>query len=153
MSSLPEDLQDLLVCLHDAGAEFLVVGGVAVAFHGHPRATKDLDVLVRATPDNSKRVFAALGAFGAPIDAFDVGADDFAEYEGFLQVGVAPIRADILTRVSGISFDEARAESATMIVGGRAIPLIGLRALVRNKRAAGRPQDIADVAALRHLLE
>ena len=74
------DFRDLLVELSDAKAEFVVVGGYAVAFHGHPRATKDLDVLVRPTPSNAARVYAALAAFGAPLNSFEVSVEDFADY-------------------------------------------------------------------------
>jgi hypothetical protein len=145
---LPDDFRDLLIELHDAGAQFVVVGGHAVAFHGHPRATKDLDVLVRPDPPNAERVYRALAAFGAPLDTFEVSAADFAAYDGLLQIGLPPRRIDILNRASGISFDEAIADSQTFEVEGRAIPVIGLAALLQNKRAAGREQDRADVAAL-----
>lgn len=148
MIDLPDDFRDLLVELHDAGAAFVVLGGHAVAFHGYPRATKDLDVLVRADPANALRVYRALAAFGAPLDSFEVRADDFATYDGVLQIGLPPRRIDILNRVAGIAFQEAIAAGDTFEVEGRRIPVIGLDALLRNKRAAGRPQDVADVTAL-----
>jgi hypothetical protein len=148
MIELNEDFRDLLVALHDAGARFVVVGGYAVAFHGHPRATKDLDVLVLPEPDNAKCVYSALAAFGAPLDAFEVRSEDFATYDGVLQLGVPPRRIDILNRVDGISFAEAVADGQTFEVDGRAIPVIGLDALLKNKRASGREQDVADVKAL-----
>lgn len=129
----------------------MVIGGHAVAFHGHPRATKDLDVLVRATADNARRVYAALAAFGAPLQAFEVGAGDFATYDGVLQLGVPPLRIDILNRAAGIDFEEAVAGGATFELDGRAIPVICRDALLKNKRAAGRPQDLADVEALERL--
>jgi hypothetical protein len=145
---LPEDFRDLLVELHDAGAEFVVVGGHAVAFHGHPRATKDLDVLVRAAPDNAARVYRALAAFGAPLSSFEVSETDFATYDGVLQIGLPPRRIDILNRATGITFAEAVADGETFEIEGRAIPVIGRHALLKNKRATGREQDIADVKAL-----
>jgi hypothetical protein len=145
---LPEDFRDLLVELADAGAEFVVLGGHAVAFHGHPRATRDLDVLIRAVTANSERVYQALAAFGAPLETFEVKAADFASYDGVLQIGLPPRRIDILNRVDGISFDEAVADGAHFILEGRRIPVIGRAALLRNKRATGRPQDVADVAAI-----
>lgn len=148
MIELPDDFRDLLVALSEAGAEFVVLGGHAVAFHGHPRATKDLDVLVRPSADNAKRVYSALAAFGAPLSAFDVGEADFATYDGVLQMGVPPVRIDILNRADGITFDEAVAENAKFELDGRAIPVIGRAALLKNKRAAGRDQDLADVKAL-----
>jgi hypothetical protein len=148
MIELFDDFRDILVELHKAGARFVVLGGHAVAFHGHPRATKDLDVLVEADPSNAKRVYAALAAFGAPLSAFEVGVEDFASYDGVLQIGVPPRRIDIINRADGISFAEAVADGESFDLDGCAIPVIGLAALLKNKRAAGRPQDLADVKAL-----
>ncbi|HEX7603105.1 MAG TPA: hypothetical protein VF316_15920, partial [Polyangiaceae bacterium] len=148
MIQLPDDFRDLLIELRNAEADFVVLGGHAVAFHGHPRATKDLDILVRPSPENAVRVYRALAAFGAPLTAFAVQADDFATYDGVLQIGLPPRRIDILNRADGITFDEAIAEAKTFEIEGRAIPVIGLDALLRNKRAAGRLQDLADVEAL-----
>jgi predicted nucleotidyltransferase len=145
---LPDDFRDMLTCLCDAGAQFVVVGGYAVAFHGHPRATKDLDVLVRADAENAHRVYKALADFGAPIDAFDVKVDDFAGYDGVLQIGVPPLRIDILTSITGISFATAIENAPQIEVDGRHVPIIGLDALLANKRAAGREQDLADAAIL-----
>jgi hypothetical protein len=148
MIELPEDFRDLLLELADASAEFVLVGGHAVAYHGHPRATKDMAVLIRATGSNADRVYRALAAFGAPLEAFAVGATDFASYDGVLQIGLPPRRIDILNRVDGITFDEAIADGAGFILDGRRICVIGHAALVKNKRAAGRPQDLADVAVI-----
>lgn len=145
---LPEDFRDLLVALHDAGAEFVVIGGYAVAFHGHPRATLDLDVLVRADPQNASRVYRALAAFGAPLDTLAVNPSDFATRGDVLQIGLPPRRIDVLNRADGITFDEAVAEHTTFELEGRPIRIIGRAALLKNKRAAGRAQDLADVQAL-----
>jgi hypothetical protein len=151
VNELFDDFRDLLVELHDAGAEFVVVGGHAVAFHGHPRATKDLDVLVRPSPENAERVYRALGSFGAPLQAFEVGVEDFASYDGILQIGVPPRRIDLINRASGVSFDEAVAAGECFEVAGRSVPVLGREALLKNKRAAGLPQDLADVDALERL--
>ena len=148
MTELPEDFRDLLIELADVGADFVLVGGHAVAFHGHPRATKDMDVLIRADTSNAERVYKALAAFGAPLEAFQVAAADFATYEGVLQIGLPPRRVDILNRADGITFDEAVAEGISFALEGRTIPVIGFAALIKNKRASGRAQDVADVAAL-----
>lgn len=148
MIELPDDFRDVLVELADAEAEFVVIGGHAVAYHGHPRATKDLDVFVRATEENAKRVYAALGAFGAPIQAFDVRAEDFTTYDGVLQLGVPPVRIDIVNRISGVTFDAAIASGDAFELEGRRIPVIGRDALVENTTVAGRPQDLADIDAL-----
>ena len=148
MIELADDFRDLLVELHDAGAEFVVVGGHAVAFHGHPRATKDLDVLIRPEPENAERVYRGLAAFGAPLQSFEVGPSDFATYDGVLQIGIPPLRIDIVNRATGITFEEAVEEGAQFELEGRAIPVIGRRALLKNKRATGRTQDLADAEAL-----
>jgi predicted nucleotidyltransferase len=148
MIDLPADFRDILIELHDAGAEFVVLGGHAVGFHGHPRATKDLDILVRATEANAQRVYRALAEFGAPLASFAVSVADFATYDGVLQIGVPPVRIDVITRATGITFDSAVADGESLELDGRRIPVIGREALLANKRAAGRPQDLADVAAL-----
>ena len=151
MIELPDDFRDLLLALADAGAEFVILGGHAVAFHGHPRATKDLDVLVRANRQNAERVYRALAAFGAPLSQFEVAEADFVTYDGVLQMGVPPLRIDILNRADGITFDEAIADGAGFELDGRKIPVIGRPALLKNKKAAGREQDLADVKALERL--
>lgn len=148
MIELPADFRDLLVALCDAGADFVVVGGYAVAYHGHPRATKDIDILVRPDPANAERVYSGLAAFGAPLDAFDVSAEDFTDYEGVLQIGVPPSRIDLINRATGIGFDEALEDAGSFEVDGRTVRVIGLAALLRNKRTVGRAQDLADVEAL-----
>jgi hypothetical protein len=125
----------------------VVLGGHAVAFHGHPRATKDLDVLVRARPDNAERVYRALAAFGAP--RFFRGARRrLRELRRNAADRVPPRRIDILNKADGITFDEAIESGESFTVEGRHIPIIGRAALLKNKRAAGRPQDLADIAAL-----
>ena len=148
MIELFDDFRDLLIELYDAGAKFVVLGGHAVAFHGHPRATKDLDVLVEPDPENARRVYAALAAFGAPLASFEVGVEDFSSYDGILQLGVAPRRIDIINPADGITFAEAVAGGETFEIEGRPMPIIGRSALIKNKRAAGREQDAADVKAL-----
>ena len=142
------DFRDLLVELVDAGAEFVLVGGHAVAVHGHPRATKDLDVFVRPTAANAERVLRALTAFGAPLGQLGIGQADFSRPGSTIQLGVAPVRIDLLTSIDGIDFDAAQCDHASLSLEGRSIPVIGLAALLANKRASGRPQDLADIAAL-----
>ena len=148
LTALPADFRELLVELYDAGADFVLLGGYAVAFHGHPRATKDMDVLIRADAANAERVYRALAAFGAPLDGLGVTPADFTTYAGVLQIGLPPRRIDLINRASGISFDEAIADAPTLELDGRPIPVIGIAALLKNKRASGRAQDLADVEAL-----
>jgi hypothetical protein len=138
-----EDFLDLLSALLDAEARFLLVGAYAVAAHGHPRATKDLDVFVEATPDNAHRVFAALRSFGAPL--FGMTEQDISSPGKGLMMGVAPRRIDIITKISGVEFADAWAHRIECDIGGVPCPVIGLDELIDNKRAAGRAQDLADL--------
>jgi len=107
-----------------------------------------MDVLIRANSENAQRVYQALADFGAPLDAFQVKAEDFATYIGVLQIGLPPRRIDVLNRADGITFDEAIAEGANFMLEGRRIPVIGRAALIKNKLAADWAQDLADIAAL-----
>ncbi len=142
---LHPDFRDLLVALADERADFVLVGGWAVAVHGHPRGTDDLDVLVRPAPDNAQRVFRALASFGAPVAAHGVTPELFAR-EGYgYRMGVKPHLIEILTVADGITFDDALEQHLGVVVDGRTIPVIGRGALIRNKRAAGRAKDLADV--------
>ena len=148
---LNDDFRDLLVELGEAGARFLVVGGYAVGAHGAERATKDLDVFVGTDPDNAARVVAALAAFGAPLAAHGVTPADFSTPQSVYQLGVPPNRIDVLTSISGVSFAEAWERRTESTIDGIAIPVISLSDLIQNKRAAGRPADLADVDLLRRL--
>jgi hypothetical protein len=144
------DFLDLLRALVDAEARFLVVGAYAVGIHGHPRATKDLDVWVEASETNAPKVMQALRAFGAPL--MGLTAADLVMPGNGLQIGVEPGRIDVLTKISGVDFQTAwpdRIEAA--FASDLRCSVIGLEALLANKRAAARPQDLADVAALDRL--
>lgn len=140
------DFLDLLRSLCDAEARFLVVGAYAVSFHAEPRATGDLDIWVEPTPENARRVYAALAAFGAPLD--DLGVDDLADPRIVFQMGVAPRRIDILTAITGVGFAEAWPDRAEASYGGVRFPILGRDALIKNKRALGRPKDLLDVELL-----
>lgn len=141
----------MLTCLCDANAEFLIVGGYAVAHHGHVRATKDLDVFVRPTKENAAKVMVALTAFGAPVGALGVSEADFSTAGKVVQLGLPPLRIDLVTGLSGIDFVAASQSSGALEIDGRRIGVIGLDALLQNKRASARPQDLADVAILEEL--
>lgn len=145
------DFLDLLRELLAAEVQFMVVGAYAVGVHGRPRATKDLDVWVRASVENAPRIVAALRSFGAPLAGLT--EEELRSAGPGLQIGVPPIRIDIITKISGISFEDAwpsRIEAS--FSDGLKCPVIGIADLIRNKRASGRPQDIADVAALEAIL-
>ena len=147
-AKLPEDFIDLLTELHEAKVEFLLIGGWAVVLYGHVRSTDDIDIFVRATLDNSQRVYEALEKFGAPLSAHKVTAEHFATEGDAYRFGVAPLKAEVLTKISGVTFDEALQGSGSFDLNGRAIPYIGRAALIRNKKAAGRHKDLADVEEL-----
>jgi len=125
---------------------YLVVGAHALGYWGLPRATGDFDLLIEPTDDNARRVFAALQAFGAPL--FDLTVADLATPGVVFQIGVPPYRIDLITRVSGVTFDEAWSERAVAELPGLSLPIIGRQALIRNKRASGRPKDLVDLQML-----
>ena len=143
-----EDFRDLLAALLGSEARFLVVGAHAMAVHGVPRATGDIDVWIARDGDNVERVWSALGRFGAPVAAMGVSQDDLARPGIVVQIGLPPRRIDILTSISGVDFEEAWPERVTHDVDGLAVPFLGRAALVRNKRASGRTKDQADLEAL-----
>jgi hypothetical protein len=151
LEGLNEDFRDLLVHLADGGAEFVIVGAYALAFHGAPRASGDIDLFVRPDPANAGRVLEALARFGAPLGAAGVAAADFERPGTVYQIGLPPRRIDVLTEISGVTFDEAWTSRVTGEVDGRTVSFIGRAALLKNKEAAGRPQDLADAARLRRL--
>jgi hypothetical protein len=143
---LNPDFRDMLSALSDAGADFLVVGAYAMAAHGFPRATGDLDLWVRPTRENAQRVWEALAQFGAPKSQLRV--EDFCTPEIVYQIGVAPRRIDILTSVSGVDFEVAWLNRLSIELEGLRIPVIGRQELLANKRASGRPKDLADAETL-----
>jgi hypothetical protein len=142
----PPDFLDLLIELNRADAKYLLVGGHAVAFHGRPRATKDIDLWLEASPENAGRVLCALRAFGAPLGT--LSERDLAGPGSGFRMGTPPFRIELLTKVSGVSFDEAWPRRELWDLDGTPLAVIGRVELLRNKRAAGRPQDLADVDVL-----
>ncbi len=140
------DFAEILAELSAAGAQFLVVGAHAVAAHARPRATGDLDVWVRPTSENAEKVWSALVAFGAPLH--ELTEEDLASEDLVFQMGVEPGRIDILTTIEGVRFEDAWNRRMTLDLGGQSIPLIGLDDLMQNKRALGRPKDLADLDEL-----
>jgi len=148
---LNDDFLDVLHALAEAGADFIVVGAHALAAHGLIRATGDLGILVRPTRANAARVMSALRAFGAPLDAHGVRANDFETIGNVYQLGLAPRRIDLLTSISGVSFDEAWASRQAVRFGDVPASVLGKDVLIRNKRAAGRPRDLVDADELERL--
>jgi hypothetical protein len=148
LEGLNEDFRDILVGLADAGVDFLIVGAYALGFHGAPRASGDIDLLVRPSADNAARVVTALLAFGAPLAAHGVSAEDFARPGTVYQIGLPPRRIDILTEITGVGFDEAWASRVVATVSRRTVNVLGREAFLKNKLATGRPKDLADAARL-----
>ena len=144
-----QDFLDLLSALNVAEARFLVVGAYAVGVHGHPRATKDLDVWVEATAENAPKLMRALREFGAPLG--DLTESDLASVGKGFKMGEPPRRIDVLTQIEGMTFERAWPRRSEALFGDVRCAVIGLDDLLANKRAAGRPQDLADVAALERL--
>ena len=137
------DFKDLLSEFNARGVEFLVVGAHALAAHGRVRATGDLDVWVRPESGNAKRVMEALAAFGAPLR--DLSAEDLSRPGTIFQIGVAPLRIDVLTGIDAVEFDEAWSSRVVAQFAGETVPVLSVSHLIRNKRAVGRAQDLADV--------
>jgi hypothetical protein len=138
------DFAEILSELIAAGAEFLVVGAFAVAAHGNPRATGDIDIWVRPTRANAEKVLRALRAFGAPL--FGLSIDDLVDEQTVFQIGVAPVRIDILAGIDGVEFEDAWPRRVEASLGGARVPVLSLHDLAANKRVAGRPKDLADLA-------
>jgi hypothetical protein len=135
---MTEDWTDVLVALAAAGARFMVVGAHAMAVHGVPRATQDLDVWVEATETNARRVWSALVGFGAPLEDLGIEAADFLKPDTVVQLGLPPNRIDILTGITGVEdFASAWGERVERQVAGRSVPFLGRETLIRNKRAVG----------------
>lgn len=144
---LNPDFKDILSCLKEEEAEFLIVGAYALAAHGLPRATGDIDIWVRRSAENAAKVLRALSAFGAPLS--NLTEQDFISPEMVLQIGVEPCRIDILTSIDGIEFDEAWKNKVNLIVDEIAIYILSKADLLKNKLAAGRDKDQGDIAWLK----
>lgn len=138
-----QDFSDLLSEFNAQSVEYLVVGAHALAAHGHIRATKDLDVWVRPDPANARRVLQALRNFGAPL--LDLSESDLSEPGITFQIGVEPLRIDILTRIDGVAFDEAWDGRVLATFARIPVTVLSKAYLIQNKRASGRKQDLADV--------
>jgi S1-C subfamily serine protease len=151
LAPVPEDFVDLVACLNAEAVDFIIVGAHALAIYGSPRATGDLDVLVRPASENAQRVFRALVSFGAPIVQHGLTIADFSTPGTVYQMGLPPHRIDILTEISGVTYDEASADATTAKLGSERARFIGLDAMIRNKRATGRTKDLADAEALEEI--
>jgi len=145
------DFKDLLQALNDADAEYLVVGGYAVIEHTEPRYTKDIDVWVNNTRENAERVLAALAEYGAPVG--DLSIEYLTSDDAFFQIGVEPVRIDIIMNLIGLDFETCWKRRLVAQVDGLPVSFIAIRDLITNKEASGRPMDLVDVERLKKRID
>lgn len=139
---LSKDFKEFIELLNENKVRYLVVGGYAVAFHGHPRYTKDLDVWIELSPDNANKILEALKKFG--FGSLGLKPGDFLQSDQIIQLGYPPNRIDILTTLKDLKFEDCYNTKIGVEIQGLPIYFIDIENLKKNKRAAGRPQDIAD---------
>jgi predicted nucleotidyltransferase len=144
--ALSKDWREFLELLNSRGVDYVIVGAQSVAFHGRPRYTGDLDILVRPTPENARLLVDLVKQFGFAHSGFK--ETDFIEPEQMIQLGRAPNRIDLLSSISGVTTDEAFASKVSADLDGIPVFILGKDALIQNKRAVGRPQDLADLDIL-----
>ena len=140
------DFRELLALLNDHKVEYMIVGGYALAFHGAPRFTADLDILVNASPENSRRIIQALEQFG--FKSVGLNEEDFRHPEKVVQLGVPPVRIDLITSLTGVTWEEAFSGKAEGKYGELPVYFLGREQFIVNKRALGRKRDLADLEAL-----
>jgi predicted nucleotidyltransferase len=146
---LQKDLREFIASLNSNKVEYVIVGAFALAFHGRPRYTGDIDILVRPSPDNAAKLEHAISRFG--FSSAGLSAADFVEPNQVIQLGRAPNRIDILTSLTGVPFEDVWSDRVESEIDGLSVAFIGKEALVKNKRATGRAQDKADLDSLGEL--
>jgi hypothetical protein len=143
---LSKDFREFIESLNDNSVRYLVVGGYAVALHGHPRYTKDLDVWIEQTAENAQNVLNALIAFG--FSSLDINIGDLLEENTIIQLGYPPNRIDLITSLSGLAFEDCYPKRVQVEIQRVQINFIDIENLAINKKATGRPQDLADLENL-----
>lgn len=143
---LGKDLREFIELLNSRRVDYIVVGGHAVAFHGHPRFTGDIDFLLRPSQENAERLIGAVKDFG--FSEMRLSPDDFTQPNTVVQLGYPPNRIDLLTSISGVDFEEAWESRLGGNLDGIPVYFLGWDALLKNKRASGRDKDLADVSKL-----
>ena len=143
---LADEFREFCASLVAADVEFLLVGAYAVAAHGAPRFTGDFDLLVRPTAENGSKLLSAIRAFGFPTGPLE--AHSFEDPATLVEMGVPPLQVHVMTSISGVTWDEAWEGRLEVTFGGVRVPVLGRHELLRNKRAAGRAKDLADIDAL-----
>ena len=143
---LPKDFREFVEFLNCNEVDYLIVGAFALAFHGLPRYTGDIDILVRPSPANAERLLRAVAAFG--FASLGLSGSDFTALGRVIQLGVPPNRIDLLTSISGVEFDEAWEGRVRTEIDGVPLFIIGMESFIKNKKATGRTQDKADLESL-----
>ena len=145
-----DDYRDILQSLLDAEADFIVVGAYAMAAHGYPRATGDLDIWVNPNAENSRKVYDALIRFGAPLS--EITENDFCEENIIFQIGIIPRRIDIITSIDGVTYKDAKQDVLLAKIDNLSIPVLSLKKIIINKESTGREKDKLDSKILKKLL-
>jgi len=140
------DFKDLLALLNERKVEYIIVGAYALAFHGAPRFTGDIDIYVNPTKENAERIVSALSAFG--FGTLGLTAEDFQKPDQVVQLGVPPVRIDLITSITGVSWDQASAGKISGNYGDIPVHFLGRAQYIANKKATGRAKDLADIEAL-----
>ena len=143
---LAPDFDEFVASLIAHGVEFVVVGAYALAFHGAPRFTGDLDILIRPTHANAVKLLTCLDAFGFPASGLTPEA--VTDHRRMIQMGVPPVQIHVMSAISGVGWDDVWSDRVTGRLGSHTVPFLGRATFVRNKRAAGRPKDLADIDAI-----
>ncbi len=144
---LNEDYKEMLQLLSEEQVDFMIVGAYALGTHGYPRATGDIDIWVKPNDINSRKLYKALARFGAPLEQIEI--DDFSMEGIIFQIGVIPRRIDIITKIDGVTYEEADEDKIIIEVEGLKIPVISLDKLIKNKMSTGREKDELDIKTLR----
>jgi hypothetical protein len=143
---LSPDFSELVELFNARKVDYVIVGAFALAFHGAPRFTGDLDILVRPEQDNSRKVLDALRAFG--FGSLNLKVEDFSDPHRVIQLGFPPVRIDLMTSLTGLTWDEIATGKIAGLLGKVPVQYLGKAELIRNKRAVGRAKDLADIESL-----
>ena len=143
---LPQDFKDFLRLLDANGVEYLLIGGYAVAYHGYPRATEDIDIWIASNPENAQHIISALKEFG--FDVPELNPDIFLKPDSIIRMGVPPLRIELSTTISGVTFGECYKAKVTEVIDGIKVNIINLADLKKNKKASARFRDLDDLERL-----
>jgi hypothetical protein len=141
-----QDFKELLELFNEYTIEYIIVGAYALAYHGAPRFTGDIDILVKPSVDNAKKILSALSEFG--FGSLNLTVEDFQHPDSVIQLGVPPVRIDIITSLTGVTWKEADTGKADGLYGNIPVHFLGKKQFIANKRVIGRKKDLADIEAL-----